>query len=199
MLTVALVLASSARAGGATERLPDAPGIFDRWDAERSWGTPLVVSTLETSLRRLAWELPHADPVTVGDLSVRGGGPMYGHSTHDEGIDADLGLFVQGARQLGGFVDVPPHDLDAEATWKLVATLLDSGNVQFILLDQGHIERLRTWLASTGYPQEEIDRIFVPRTTRLRWDLRGVVRHAPNHRSHLHVRITPPPPAAPVN
>ncbi|MCB9672083.1 MAG: penicillin-insensitive murein endopeptidase [Alphaproteobacteria bacterium] len=199
MLTLVLALTTGALAGGATERLPEAPGLLDRWDADRSWGTPLIVDTLLHATRRMAWENPHLDPVTVGDLSVRGGGPMFGHSTHDEGIDADLGLFVRGGRQPDGFTDVTADDLDAEATWKLIATLLDTENVQFILLDQGHIDRIRGWLASTGYPQEAIDAVFVPTGTRLTWDRRGVVRHAPNHRSHLHVRVTPPPPAVPLN
>lgn len=200
MLAFAMVLVSSAGAfEGPTEQLPHVPGILDRWDSERSWATPLVIQTLDEALGRLAWELPHADPVTVGDLSVQGGGPMYGHSTHDEGIDADLGLFVRGGRQPAGFLDVPAEDLDPEATWQLITALLDTGNVQFILLDQGHIDAVRSWLDATGYPTSLSEEIFVPRSTRLRHDLRGVVRHAPNHRSHLHVRITSPPPAEPVN
>lgn len=194
MLSWMLALAHAAEPiPRVTTRLPEAPGLLDRWDAERSWGTPLIVRTLLDATQRLAWEKPLLDPVTVGDLSVRGGGPMFGHSTHDEGIDADLGLFVHGGVQPDGFLDVSPDDLDVEATWALIQALLDTGNVQFILLDQGHIDRLRDHLASQGMGADALDALFLPRRTRLAHDLRGVLRHAPNHRSHLHVRITPPP------
>lgn len=202
MLYLWMALASAADVQApvlATVRLPSSPGLFDRWDAERSFGSRLTVDTLMSATRRLAWEHPTWDPLTIGDLSNRGGGPMFGHSTHDEGIDADIGLFIDGGRQQDGFVDVRPGNLDAEATWALIAALLDTGNVQFILLDQRHINVLRDHLATVGYPPEAIDEVFVSRATRLSADRRGIVRHAPNHRSHLHVRITPAPPPRPVN
>jgi murein endopeptidase len=182
----------------ATVRLPAAPGLLDRWDAERSHGTRLTVDTLLQATRALAWRHPTWDPVTIGDLSNAGGGPMFGHSTHDEGLDADLGLFVQGGVQPDGFADVSPEALDPEATWALIASLLATGNVQFILLDQGHIDVLRAHLIAQGHDVEAIDRVFVPRSTRLTAARRGIVRHAPNHRSHLHVRVTPPPDPSPV-
>ncbi|MCB9678741.1 MAG: penicillin-insensitive murein endopeptidase [Alphaproteobacteria bacterium] len=185
---------------GAVTQLPDLPGLVDRWDAKRAWGTPLLVETLLSVSERLAWDHPDWDPITIGDLSRRGGGPLYGHKTHDLGIDADLGLFVRGGRQPDGFLDVRPADLDVAATWILVNALLDTGNVQFILLDQRHIDRLRAHaLDDLGLDPIDVDAILVPPTTRLGWEQRGVVRHAPNHSSHLHVRITPPPPVSQLN
>jgi murein endopeptidase len=173
---------------------------MDRWDAKRAWGTPLLVGTLLSVSERLAWDHPHWDPITIGDMSRRGGGPLFGHKTHDLGIDADLGLFVDGGRQQDGFLDVRPDDLDVAATWTLVNALLDTGNVQFILLDQRHIDRLRSYaLDELGLDSLEVDAILVPPSTRLGWAQRGVVRHAPNHRSHLHVRVTPPPPVDHLN
>ncbi len=186
--------------GGAVAQLPDLPGLVDRWDARRAWGTPLLVDTILDATERLAWDHPDWDPVVVGDISRRGGGALFGHRTHDLGIDADLGLFVKGGQQPDGFSDVRARDLDAEATWTLINALLDTGNVQFILLDQRHIDRLRAYAVhDLGVPPDEVDAILVAPSTRLKWDRRGVVRHAPNHRSHLHVRITPAPGRVPVN
>ena len=192
--------ASARWSGGATTQLPDQPGLIDRWDARRAWGTKLLVETILDATERLAWEHPDWDPVVVGDISKRWGGPMFGHKTHDLGIDADLGLYVKGGRQPDGFVDVRPADLDTRATWTLIMALLDTENVQFMVLDQRHIDRLRDYgLTELGLPLEEVDAIFVPRSTRLNWERRGVVRHAPNHLSHLHVRITSAPEQVPVN
>lgn len=150
------------------------------------------MSTLQQVADRIAWELPLADPLLIGDLSRRGGGTMHGHKTHDKGIDADIGLYMRGGRQpLGGFLDVTPEVLDAPATWALVRALLDTGNVQFILLDQALIDALRTHARVVeGLDDDELDAIFPEGP--VDWRRRGVINHAPNHRSHLHVRLTPP-------
>lgn len=158
------------------------------------------MATLLQAAEQLAWDHPSWDPITVGDISQRGGGPMFGHTTHDIGIDADLGLFVTGGRQPNGFVDLSPDVLDVHATWTLISALRDTGNIQFILLDQGHIDRLRAHALDTmAMSPEAVDAIFIPRNTPLSARLRGVVRHAPNHSSHLHVRITSPPPPGRYN
>lgn len=189
-----------AQAGTVSAQLPDAPGLHDRWDAGRAWGTPLLVDTLMDSLEQIAWDHPNWDPITVGDISRRGGGAMFGHKTHDKGIDADLSLFRRGGRTPDGFEDLHPSHLDAGATWTLIQQLLDSGNVQFILLDQGHIDRISAYLvAERGWAPEEVRAILLPANTYAPWSARGLVRHAPNHKSHLHVRITPPPPPLPTN
>lgn len=176
---------------GAHRQLPDLPGLHDRWDGQRSWGTSLMVRTLVQASERLAWERPDLPPITIGDISTRGGGPMAGHRTHDLGIDADIGLFLRNGRPQNGFHDVRPAELDVEATWSLIQALLDTGNVQFILLDQRLMDRLRAHLLDdAGWSVSDVDAIFVSPSTRLSADRRGVIRHAPNHASHIHVRVT---------
>jgi len=179
----------------ARAQLPYQEGFLERWDARRSYGSWLLVQTLTDVSERLAWELPHADPLMVGDISRRGGGRMPGHKTHDKGVDADVGLYMRGGRQpLGGFLELRPRELDVDATWATIRALLDTGNVQHILLDQDHIERLRSHLVhEVGMDPADVDAIFMKPGTRPDWRLRGVVTHAPKHRSHLHVRITPAP------
>lgn len=194
-----LIFIATATAGGVSTLLPAEPGLHDRWDAGRAWGTPLLVDTLLSTFERLAWDHPSWDPPIVGDLSTRGGGPMFGHKTHDRGIDADLSLYVEGARTEDGFEDIHPRRLDPHANWTLIKSLLDSGNVQFILLDQGHIDRIASHLVDQGYDPGWVRSIFIPAGVHVPWSARGVVRHAPKHRSHLHVRVARPRPAAPTN
>lgn len=194
LLALAPAFAEPPASVGATRQLPELPGLVDRWDGQRAWGTPLLVETLLHASERLAWEFPELDPITVGDISTRGGGPMFGHKTHDLGVDADIGLFVGQGRQPRNWRDLRPSELDVASTWALIQALLDTGNVQFILLDEGHMARLRVHLADDlGWSSDEIDGVLVPASTRLSAERRGVVRHAPNHRSHLHVRITSDP------
>lgn len=119
---------------------------------------------------------------------------MEGHMTHKVGIDIDVGLFMDDGRQpLGGFVPVTPQRLDVYATWILMRSFLDTGQVQHILLDQTLIDRLREYaLYDVGLDRNEVNAIFPPPTRRLTWAVRGVVRHAPRHGDHLHVRLVPP-------
>jgi len=175
----------------ASHQLPMESGLYYRWDPRRSWGQSVLVDTIRNASEELAWILPHADPLLIGDVSRRGGGRMYGHRTHHAGADVDIGLYTgQGKQPLGGFVDVNPDDLDLEANWAVIRTLINSERVSFILLDQRHIDRLRAYLLDDlKMSKDLVDPIFPRIDGRVPWDARGVVRHAPNHRSHLHVRI----------
>jgi hypothetical protein len=189
---VALVDAAARPPVPSGQLLPAAPGLYQRWDVGRSFGTPRLIEAVERAAEHVAWKLPHADPLFIGDLSRRGGGPLEGHSTHQTGLDADLGLYRKGARQpWRGFEELRPGDLDCAATWTLIEGLLDTGDVQFILLDEGHIRVLRAWLArERGWSDEALDTVF-PRGLgdRSGWRLEGIVRHAEGHKDHLHVQV----------
>ncbi len=177
--------------GYAGHQLPREPGLYYRWDPERSWGTSILVNTLRDVSEELAWRLPGAQPLLIGDISRRGGGLIFGHKTHHAGVDVDIGLFAgEGEQPYGGFVDVAPSHLDVRATWILIRTLLNTDRVSFILLDQAHIDRLKAHLIRDfGVEQSLVETVF-PRTAASAGQ-RGAVHHAPNHRSHMHVRITP--------
>ncbi|HHO51538.1 MAG TPA: hypothetical protein ENK18_11840 [Deltaproteobacteria bacterium] len=194
-----LTLSLPARADGTDKRpfyagyqLPAADGLYERWDPRRSWGAEHVIEALQEVANRVAFLLPVADPLFIGDISARGGGRLPGHRTHHLGIDVDIGLFMgQGQQPLGGFVDLLPYELDVRSNWILITALLDTGQVKFILLDQGHIQVLRRYaLEEVGLDLETVDGLFPPPGSRLGWRRRGVIRHAPNHASHFHVRLT---------
>lgn len=202
MLLLFLALLGSAHADEAdsprwtaSHQVPQVPGLMLRWDPARSWGSGRMVDTLRDVAQRLAFELPHADPLLIGDVSKRGGGRLAGHITHHVGIDADIGLFTgDGEQPLGGFMDVHPRKLDAAANWALIRALLDTERVQFILLDQTHIDRIESYARNVlEIDEETLSAIFPDPKSRISWDRFGVVRHAPNHRSHVHVRVADRP------
>lgn len=197
-MTLVLALAAMVGSAHAQKRpyyadvqLPAADGLYERWDPRRSWGAPHTVEALQEVANRVAFQLPLADPIFIGDISRRGGGRLPGHRTHHLGIDVDIGLFMGAGRMpLGGFVDLLPHELDVRSTWVLLTALLDTGQVKFVLLDQGLINVLRKYaLEEVGLDRATVDEIFPPPGTRVSWKRRGVVRHAPNHASHMHVRL----------
>ena len=178
----------------AGHQLPQEPGLYERWDPTRSWGTSVLVETLAQVAHDLALIMPEAEPLLIGDVSVRGGGPMPGHFTHRTGNDVDIGLFFHSGHQPhGGFVDVAADELDVPATWTLISTLMATDRVQFILLDDELIGLLRDYgIHELHLPREVVERTYPPIDARIPWSERNVVRDAENHRSHMHVRITMP-------
>ncbi len=158
----------------ALTQLPDRPALYKRWNPFRSWGTPALVDAVIEATGLVASKYPDSDPVFVGDLSTRRGGALPPHRYHHDGRSADVGLFRDGGKQpVAGFEPLWSSELDLQRTWTLIHGLLETGRVEHILLDQGHIDTLKRWLLDEG---------------RL-WAYEGIVRHAPRHRDHLHVRM----------
>lgn len=171
-------------------QLPELPGLYVRISPDHAWGRPEMIEVLLTGAEGVERALPDADPITIGDISSRFGGALSGHKSHRGGIDADVGLFwFDGQQPHGQFVDGLPRELDFEANWILIRTMLDTGLVDRILLDQAHIEALRAWTIRTGELTEDQAYAIFPAAGSRSWDQTGVVVHASNHRDHMHVRV----------
>ena len=70
-------------------QLTDGPGIFGYYSADKRWGTASTIAALYEVGR--IWQLRHPTPrVGVGDISLRGGGDIEGHASHETGRDVDL-------------------------------------------------------------------------------------------------------------
>ncbi|MEQ1569178.1 MAG: penicillin-insensitive murein endopeptidase [Myxococcota bacterium] len=170
-------------------QLPARPGLYQRNDPARSWGTAALIDAIQGATARVALAFPDADPVFVGDLSTRRGGPLPPHRTHDDGRSVDVGLyFADGEQPLTGFVPADPDTLDAARTWTLIDGFLSTGRVRHILLDQDLT--LRDYLLDDDLlTVDEVERIFPSGPASRRFAAHGIVRPAPNHRDHLHVRF----------
>jgi len=176
----------------ALAELPDVPSLYRISDRARAFGTDALLGLLVDATARVAAAWPEADPVLVGDLSLPQGGPFPPHKMHDTGRSADLGLFTGDGQQPppGGFLPVAPEDLDLPRTWTLMESLLSTGRVRFLLLDQAHIDRLVAWLREDRWlDEDEIERIFPDPSTPGLWAYEGIVRHASDHKDHVHVEL----------
>jgi lysozyme family protein len=70
-------------------QLTDGPGIFGYYSPDKRYGTASTIAALYEVGR--IWALRHPVPrVGVGDISLRGGGDIAGHVSHETGRDADL-------------------------------------------------------------------------------------------------------------
>lgn len=172
-------------------QLPDLPLFYHRAFPAGAWGTQTMVDVLVETARHMRWLMPEASPLLIGDLSDPNGGYMEGHKSHRGGLDADVGIYKTGGWQSPtGFTTLNASTFDLEANWALISTFLDTGKIDMILLDQGHINRLKAYTLRTGLlDEEEIARIFPDPGSRESWASTGIVRHVSGHADHLHVRV----------
>lgn len=172
-------------------QLPPNPDLYIRMNPSTAWGTAEMIDLVIDTAVRMRTLLPESSPLVVGDISLQRGGRLPPHKTHRGGIDVDFSLYQTGAWQdPRGIVAFPPDALDVAANWTLVSTLLQSGMVDMILLDSAIISRIRTWAVTSGQlSPAEAARIFPVQGSRGEWENVGIVRHAPGHTGHMHVRV----------
>ena len=170
-------------------QLKPAPELYTVWFPERAWGRAEMLEVITTAAEEMAWLIPEGDPIVVGDISTQFGGVLPGHMTHRSGIDADISVYWKGATTFqGDNPEASPLNLDLEANWLLIKSMLDTGLVERILLEQRNIDRIKQYTVESGeLSPEEADRIFPEPGSRDRYKT-GVVHHAPHHQEHMHVR-----------
>jgi len=141
------------------------------------FGTDAMVGMVETLGRSVKsqYTAPEYDGVrlTVGDISAPRGGCL-GHASHMTGQDVDIGFLTV---QENHHSPIEFHrNFDGKNNWWLVKKIFENpfACVKVIFLDRKDIRKLQT--AARAEPEL--------------WSRYGrFVRHSPNHRNHLHVRI----------
>jgi hypothetical protein len=175
-------------------QLPPSPTLYKRWHREKAYGTPEMINLIQTGAEEMAWLVPDADPIVVGDISTRSGGHLEGHKSHMGGLDADIGLYWgEGKMYMAGFREVSPQNLDAHSNWLLIRAMLATGDVERILLDQKLINAVRRHAIDSGdLTVSEANRIFWRSSDPRVWSQDGVVHHIEGHKHHMHVRVKCP-------
>ncbi len=149
----------------------------------RAWGTFTAVMTLQAALRNYHQAYPEAPDLVIHDLSRRRGGKLHPHVSHRSGRDVDIRLPLKPHRDR--YVEARPATLDVERTWTLIAALLQSRTIEYIFIDYKLQRVLYRFARAQGYKRAELREIFqYPRRHR-----KGILRHEPGHRGHMHVRF----------
>jgi LysM repeat protein/murein endopeptidase len=156
---------------------------------DRSYTTPEVIGTLLDAVEAVQREYPNTCELFIGDLSASGGGRLCGHKSHQNGRDADIGMYARGNRPLGRFALMDASNLDVAKTWVLMENLLKSGRVQYIFMDRELQKLFHDHALRSGWDKGYLDRIFLDVGSRFD---KAVIRHARNHRNHFHVRFYTP-------
>ena len=171
--------------------LPELPAFYAINNPPASYGTPELVGAIVHASTEMAWLMPGADPLLVGDLSRPRGGSLPPHRSHQSGLDADIGIYLKDGVQPAAppFVVATADTIDHEANWLFWSALLETGLVDRILLDQRLIDSMRAWTVEAGeLGPAEAARLFPPAGTRLGRQV-GVFQHVPRHRDHIHLRV----------
>jgi LysM repeat protein len=172
------------------ERLPPHAGYLIR-ERDRAWGTLETVQSIVSAFEAVRRQDPKAPRLKVHDISLRHGGAMTDHHSHQSGRDADIAYYQREcSAQVCGFRKIGPGELDTERTWALLKHWLETDATEAIFVDyalQAPLYRaaradgaspgeLRKWFQYPSGPTHPL----------------GVVRHFPRHADHMHVRFVCP-------
>ena len=183
---------------GALERalaLPPSPDYTIRGPAH-AYGSSATIAELMHALASFRNHSGYRGELVGGDLSPARGGRYGPHRSHQSGRDVDLWLPISGGHYRRGCVRCgtdlcrpAPHEVDWRATWQLVQALAARGSVQDIFLAWELQPRLRSAALALAVPGPELEQA-------IQHPVRGrptLVKHAPGHTHHLHVRFRCPP------
>lgn len=167
--------------------MPDGPGLRVRNEA-RAYGTKRVTELIAAAGAEMAARWPDAPELVVGSLSVRNGGRLRPHRSHQSGRDVDINYYHRGNVELPDFRDMDLETFDAVKNWHFIKFLIDTGEVQFMFVEYELQGALYDYARSIGYTEEELASIFqYPRGSRVP---EGLIRHSRGHRNHIHIRFS---------
>lgn len=158
-------------------------------DPERAYATARTIARLRRGFDRMARRWPDGPRARVHDLSLRGGGAIDDHRSHQSGRDVDITYYQR--RGCGGqgcpLRAIEPDELDVRRQWALLEGWLRRGEVEAIYIDYALQGPLYREAARRGATAAQLAEWF--QHPRGRRHSEGRIRHFPNHRDHLHVRF----------
>ena len=174
------------------KRLEPGAGYFVR-NSSRAYGTDAVVDHLQQVVEEVRKDRPKVHRLVIGDLSAEVGGFLPGHFSHQSGRDVDIGLYyrVLPPGFPRRFAPGTKDNLDFPTTLALLRALARTADeptgIEWILLDYELQRMLHKFASTHGVEAAELERLFqYPHGPNAK---RGLVRHFPKHRNHLHVRF----------
>jgi penicillin-insensitive murein endopeptidase len=156
-----------------------------------AYATAETIEQLSHCIVQVRQENPGAPRVHLGSLSAKGGGKIVPHASHRSGRDADVFFF----RDITADWTQPATatDLDLPRTWALLRCFITDTDVDFVFIDQEVQGWLEAYALAQGEPTEWVASLFhdTPSEGRRPAQL-ALVRHAPGHQNHMHVRFVSP-------
>jgi murein endopeptidase len=151
-----------------------------------AWGTQETLDFLAQALGKVQEQFPGTPPLALGDISGRNGGPSPPHVSHQSGRDVDIAYFYNDGA--GWYARGTAKNLDLPRNWAFVRALIAETDIDLILIDHSIQVLLEDYARKHGEDPVWLAGIFrgVP------GKLRPIIRHAPGHATHIHVRFFNP-------
>jgi LysM repeat protein/pSer/pThr/pTyr-binding forkhead associated (FHA) protein len=154
------------------------------------WGSSHTIENLLTAIARFRQEIDFEGVLVVADISRRGGGKIPPHKSHQAGRDVDVWMpTLKGVYQkswLGRDRKPMRNEIDWFATWVLVRSLIETGQVAHIFLEYELQEKVYRAAKLSGATDEEL-------ATAMQWPrgphASGILGHSSGHVAHIHVRF----------
>jgi LysM repeat protein len=170
------------------EQLKSGPGYWVRNKA-RAWGANHVITHLMTCLPRVKKTFRRMHKVVIGDISREHGGSFPPHRSHQNGLDVDLSYIHKGVRKLKNFRRATAANLDVVKTWYMIDTFLDTNAIEYMFIDYKLQKLLYNQARKKGYSKRQLKETF--QYPRGRGRTKGIIRHSPSHKNHIHIRFKP--------
>jgi murein endopeptidase len=152
----------------------------------RTFGTYYTISELVRVMSAYGEQFPEADPIMIGDVSLRGGRKMEPHLSHTSGRDVDITYpRLRPAPSLTRFHPIPRRELDIPKTLWMLRAFIASGHVERVFIDRPIQRMLWEEAAAQGAPQEWLDAVFQYPTR----NERALIIASPGHDDHFHIRF----------
>lgn len=160
----------------------------DAWEVVvpgTAWATLETVTALETTISKVAAAFPGTPRLPIGDISAENGGYLAPHLSHQAGRDVDIGYYYRTGHKW--YRRATAENLDLPRTWAFVRALVTDTDVEMLLIDHGIQQLLREHAESVGENREWLELLFKGKGA-----VPPLIRHAPGHATHIHVRFYSP-------
>jgi len=150
-----------------------------------AWGTQETIDYLNAAVQAVHDQFPDTPPLALGDIGARRGGALRPHISHQAGRDLDISFYYRDGTRW--YARGTRDNLDFPRLWAFVRALIEKTDIDLILLDHGLQEPLKEYALSVGEDPEWLAQIFQGKGA-----VRAIIRHAPGHATHLHLRFWNP-------
>lgn len=178
--------------------LPENRRLYTIRRPEFAFGSSHMVWNLQLAIAKFRAASEYAGPLVISDLSRQYGGPLQPHRSHQSGRDVDIWLPLNrqalAARGRGEGADSAnvwelsarnAHEIDWDASFALVQALVRTGEVRYIFLSRSRQRHLYRAARGADIPESVLaDVIEYPERASC-----AIVRDAPQHHRHIHVRF----------
>lgn len=164
-------------------QVPDSP-LYTKRSPNLLWGSTHAIGVVMGSIARFRYETGYEGRIQLNSMSLRRGRHFAPHRSHQSGRDIDIHMpLLPGVAYTN---DPGPDEIDWQASWELIRSMLETDTVVYIFLNQELQRHLYEAARALGESHEALAEVIEWADGRYK---RTIIRHAKGHDGHIHVRF----------